>query len=214
MIERLKHEADLKSALDELMIIDQTLIPVVDKVDTIPLRLSEPGYESLAKIVVSQLISRKAADAIWLRLETGISAVSIDNIMSRTEDDLRQFGLSGAKARTLLTIANAQLSGAINFDDVNGATPDSALKMLTSLKGIGPWTAEVYLMFCCGHCDIFPAGDIALRHAAGHAFFAGEKPDEKHLREIAERWRPLRSVAARLLWSYYAALKQSDTNPI
>lgn len=214
MIDRIKNESDIEFALVKLSEQDPALIPVINSVDHVPLRLSKDGVEGLVKIVTSQLISRAAANAIWLRIENGMSEVNEENILRYSEDDLMGLGLSRAKAKTFRTIALASSDGMINFSELNLKPADKALKELMSLKGIGRWSAEVYLMFCCGHCDFFPAGDIALRSAAGDIFHDGNRPDEKSLRLLADRWSPYKSVAARLLWSYYANTKNREILPL
>lgn len=214
MIDRIKNESDIEFALVKLSEQDPALIPVINSVDHVPLRLSKDGVEGLVKIVTSQLISRAAANAIWLRIENEMGEVNEENILRYREDDLMALGLSRAKAKTFRTIALASSDGMINFSELNLKPADKALKELMSLKGIGRWSAEVYLMFCCGHCDFFPAGDIALRSAAGDIFHDGNRPDEKSLRLLADRWSPYKSVAARLLWSYYANTKNREILPL
>ncbi|MEP2981326.1 MAG: DNA-3-methyladenine glycosylase 2 family protein [Lentilitoribacter sp.] len=214
MIDRIKNESDIEFALEKLSEQDSELIPVINSVEHVPLRLSKDGVEGLAKIVTSQLISRAAANAIWLRVENGIGQVNEEQILRCSEDDLMALGLSRAKAKTFRAIATASSEGMNNFTELNLMPADKALKKLMSLKGIGRWSAEVYLMFCCGHCDFFPAGDIALRSAAGDIFFDGNRPDEKRLRLRADRWSPYKSVAARLLWSYYASMKKRESLPL
>ncbi len=214
MIDRIKNESDIEFALEKLSELDPALIPVINSVDHVPLRLSKGDVAGLAKIVTSQLISRAAANAIWLRVENGIGEVNEANILRCSEDELMALGLSRAKAKTFKAIANASSKGVMNFTKLDLMTADKALKELISLKGIGRWSAEVYLMFCCGHCDFFPAGDIALRSAAGDIFHEGNRPDEKTLRILADRWSPYKSVAARLLWSYYASTKNKEILPL
>lgn len=214
MTDRIKNESDIDFALEKLKELDPALIPIINSVDHVPLRLSKDGVEGLAKIVTSQLISRAAAEAIWLRIETELGEINEATILSQSEDELMALGLSRAKAKTFRTIAQASVSNAISFIELSRLPADKALKELMSLKGIGRWSAEVYLMFCCGHYDFFPAGDIALRSAAGEIFYQGERPDEKELRAISQRWSPYKSVAARLLWSYYAHMKNRETLPL
>lgn len=214
MTDRIKNESDIDFAIEKLKELDPALIPIINSVDHVPLRLSKDGVEGLTKIVTSQLISRAAADAIWLRIETGLGEINEATILSQSEDELMALGLSRAKAKTFRKIAQASVSNAISFVELSRLPADKALKELMSLKGIGRWSAEVYLMFCCGHYDFFPAGDIALRSAAGEVFYQGERPDEKELRALSQRWSPYKSVAARLLWSYYAHMKNRETLPL
>ena len=211
---RIQNESDIQFGLDELIKLDPALSPLIEKVEEVPLRLSKNGYAGLAKIVTSQLISRAAAQAIWLRIENELGDVTPKNISCKNEQELKGLGLSGAKARTFIQVAHEVSNGTLNFDEIDQLPPDKALKKLMTFKGIGRWSAEVYLMFCCGHADFFPAGDIALRTAAGNAFWHGIRPDEQQLRARAELWKPYRSIAARLLWAYYAHEENRDKNPI
>ncbi len=214
MKDRIKNESDIEFGLLELAKLDSALAPIINSIDEVPLRLSKGGVEGLAKIVTSQLISRAAATAIWERIELELGEVSAANILGRSEDDLMELGLSRAKAKTYQNIAIASIEGDVNFNELSGMDADKALKKLMSLKGIGRWSAEIYLMFCCGHWDFFPAGDIALRSAAGDIYYGGNRPDEKELRMLAERWSPYKSIAARLLWRYYADMKNREILPL
>jgi DNA-3-methyladenine glycosylase II len=128
-------------------------------------------------------------------------------VLAATEDDLRDCGLSRPKIRTLRAIAGACRDG-FDLDHLATLPAEDAIRTMTTLHGVGPWTAEVYLLFCLGHADIFPAGDLALIVAVGDAFGHAERPSEKAVREIAAAWSPWRGVAARLFWSYYAATRR------
>ena len=122
-------------------------------------------------------------------------------------------GLSRPKQRTLAAISAAVLDEGLDLGGLCDTAPEKAMERLVAIKGIGPWTAEVYLMFCAGHRDIFPAGDLALQEAIRLGFEMAERPDDKAARAIAERWMPWRSVAARILWNYYGTLKR-DAAPV
>lgn len=214
MNKRIDSQTDISLAAAELKILDPQLKPIIEALSDIPLRRAEAGFEGLANIVTSQLISRAAADAIWERLKAHFGVLTVENTTQSTEQQLKDLGLSGAKARTLLGMAEELIHNPGFLTSLEQYEVDKALKELMSLKGIGSWTAEVYLISCCGHPDIFPAGDVALRTAAGHAFFEGVQPDQKTLREHSKRWTPWRSVAARILWAHYAGIKKPDTGPI
>src|SRR5690606_6678877 len=112
---------------------------------------------------------------------------------------------------TVRTIAEAILDGRLDLDLAATLPAEEAVAYLTVHKGIGPWTAEIYLMFCVGHPDIFPVGDLALRKAVGHALDMSETPDEKTLRSLAARWSPYRHAAALLFWKYYAAVMRKTS---
>jgi DNA-3-methyladenine glycosylase II len=118
--------------------------------------------------------------------------------------------MSRPKQRTLRAVAAAIAEGALDLDPLHAATPEEVHAALTAVSGIGPWTADIYLMACIGHADAFAAGDLALQEAARHAFGLAARPSAMELAAIAEAWRPWRGVAARVLWSYYRAVKQRE----
>jgi DNA-3-methyladenine glycosylase II len=123
-------------------------------------------------------------------------------------ETLRAVGQSGAKVRTLTGIAAAAADG-FDLIAVHDLPAEEAVKTMTALKGIGPWTAEIYLLFCVGHPDIFPAGDLALQVGVQEGLKMRSRPDEKKLRKIAEKWTPWRGIAARLFWVYYRVRREN-----
>jgi DNA-3-methyladenine glycosylase II len=173
-----------------------------------PLRRRDPGFAGLAAIIVSQQVSTASASAILGRLEARYFPPDPAQIASASEEDLKGCGLSTPKIRALKAVAEAVMLGGLDFDALSGATAEDAHRALVAVKGIGPWTADVFLTFCLGHPDAFPAGDLALQEAARIALELKTRPDARQLERIAERWRPWRAVAARLLWTYYRAVKR------
>lgn len=166
------------------------------------LRRRPGGYPGLLRIVVGQQISTAAAAAIWARVEAG-GAGDPAEVRAMAEGDLRALGLTGAKAAAAKAIAEADP----DFASI-AETPDTeAMAHLTALRGVGPWTAEVYLMFCEGRRDIFAPGDLALREAARDLFGLPDRPDPKGMARLAEAWSPWRGAAARILWSWYRVIK-------
>ncbi|MBR0554269.1 DNA-3-methyladenine glycosylase 2 family protein [Ciceribacter sp. L1K23] len=205
---------DIEAGLAALFHIDPRLVTIAERAGPLPLRLAEPGFAGLAHIVVSQMVSRASAEAIWGRILLAAGeGLSAERYLMLTEEPIAGFGLSGAKARTLKGLAEAVVSGAIDLDAVTLAPLDEAMAELTRLPGIGPWTAEVYLMFSGGHPDVFPAGDVALRAAVGWAFELPERPDITRVRQISAPWSPWRSVAARLFWAFYATRLGREAAP-
>jgi len=166
-------------------------------------RKRAPGFATLVRIIIDQQVSVQAGAAIWNRLETAAGIVSPQAVTDLGEAGLRQAGLSGAKARYVLGIANAVCAGELDFARLHRRREDSIFSELTALKGVGRWTAEIYLMFALGKPDIMPVGDIALQAAAGRLLGLDERPGPDQLEEISERWRPYRSVAAVMLWHFY-----------
>jgi DNA-3-methyladenine glycosylase II len=124
------------------------------------------------------------------------------------DDALRGLGLSAPKIRTLRAVSIAIMIGDLPLDQFHALPADEAHAMMTRIKGIGPWTADIYLLFCLGHSDAFPAGDLALQEAAKVAYALPERPRDKALITLAEQWRPWRGVAAKVLWAYYGQLKR------
>jgi DNA-3-methyladenine glycosylase II len=209
----IRNDDDVREGLEALAEIDPRLVPVIEAAGTVPLRLAEPGFAGLAFIVVSQVISKASAAAIWRRMSEA-GPLTAENYLRHSEDIVAGFGLSRAKAATLLRLAQAVSEGQVDLDRLAVLEPSNAMAELTALPGIGSWTAEVYLMFCGGHPDIFPSGDVALQAAVATAFQLDRRPTPRELTTLAEVWRPWRSVAARLFWAYYAASQRRDVVPV
>ncbi|PJI39706.1 MAG: DNA-3-methyladenine glycosidase [Rhizobium sp.] len=205
---------DVALGLSELVAIDPRLEPLARRLAPLPLRLADPGFAGLAHIVVSQMVSRASAEAIWARIRAAAGEVpSAEAYLALDADVVSGLGLSRAKASTLELAARAVASGALDLSAISRLDGAEAIARLTALKGIGLWTSEVYLMFCGGHPDIFPAGDVALRAAVGDVFGHEVRPDIRQVVRIAEAWRPWRSVAARLFWAHYAARTGREAVP-
>jgi DNA-3-methyladenine glycosylase II len=174
------------------------------------LRLREPGFEGLARIVVSQQVSVASAAAIWARFSSRFQPMAAATILAASEEELRAAGLSRPKVRTLRAIAMAVTHEGLELDAFDTVPSEQVHAALTRVSGIGPWTADVFLMFCLGRADGFPPGDLALQEAAKMVMQLDVRPTAAELLEIAERWRPWRSVAARLLWAYYKIMKERE----
>jgi DNA-3-methyladenine glycosylase II len=172
-----------------------------------PPRLAEGGVPGLLRIIVDQMISLKAGEAIWRRVEAELSPFDPETILRRREATLMKFGLSRAKARSFRAIAKAVRDGTCPLGALHLHTDEEAMAALRAIAGIGPWTAEIYLLFCLGRADIWPSGDIALQSAVQSVFGLRARPSAKQTIALAEPWRPWRAVAARLLWSHYRELK-------
>jgi DNA-3-methyladenine glycosylase II len=167
------------------------------------LRREEPGLKGLLRIVTDQMISLKAAEAIWARIEVALYPCDADAVLRRRQATLMKLGLSGHKARSFRALALAVRDGTLPLERFAGMPDDEISAALTALHGIGPWTAEIYLLSCLGRPDVWPAGDVALQMAVQDAFGLPERPGERDMRVMAEAWRPWRAVAARLLWAHY-----------
>jgi len=171
-----------------------------------PLRRRPAGFEGLARIVVGQQVSVASAEAIWGRTVLAVQPFEPQALLALKDRKLVAAGLSGGKIRTLRAVATAAANG-LDLTRLDHLADEEVHAALTAVSGIGPWTADVFLLFCLGRADAWAAGDLALQIAAKEAFGLDELPDKVAMLELAERWRPWRGVAARLLWSYYAVLK-------
>jgi DNA-3-methyladenine glycosylase II len=175
-------------------------------------RAREGGFPGLLRMVVEQQVSTIAAAAIWARVETGLGAVTPERVLELDVETLRSFGLSLPKARYAGEIARAQVEGRIDFGHLERLSDEEAIARLVAIKGVGPWTAEAFLMFCEGRLDVFPGGDIALQEAMRWADGLEARPNQAAAYARAERWRPYRAVAAHLLWAWYGAVKRGDAS--
>ena len=201
-------EETLREAAERLRAKDPELIDRLIAIGGAPLlRRREAGFAGLAAIIVSQQVSTASATAIFGRLQALIVPLEAVEIAKATEEDLRACGLSNAKIRALRAVAQAIAEGGLDLEGLGALDAEDAHKALVAVKGVGPWTADIFLLFCLGHADAFPAGDLALQEAAKLALNLKRRPDAARLERIAERWRPLRGVAARMLWAYYRGVK-------
>ena len=194
----------LKKPLAELAARDPDFAAALDLVGLPPERRQQPGFPGLVRIIVAQQLSIHAARTITGRLEAALDPFTPEILLARPVEDLRGFGLSNAKVRYAQAIAQHVVDGHLDFDRLHAADDDEAMTMLTAIKGVGPWTAEIYLLFALNRPDIMPAGDLALAAALQRMKRMRKRPDPKKLRKMAESWRPYRSAAARFLWHYYA----------
>lgn len=200
-------ERDVARALKKLLAADPRLVPIAEVAGPLPLRRQAGGFEGLASIITSQQISTAAAASIWTRFKAAVHPFTPEQFFHTSDDSLRAAGLSRPKIETLRRIAAAAADG-FDLIAVHDLPAEQAMATMTALKGIGPWTAEIYLLFCVGHPDIFPAGDLALQSGVQHALKLRKRPDERRLRKMAEKWMPWRGVAARLFWAYYRATRK------
>ena len=204
---------DVAAGVAALALIDARLGAIIPGIGDVPLRRTEPGFASLASIIVSQQVSRASADAIFGRLERIVTPLSAANVLAGGGAPLVEAGLSRPKQAALLAAAEAVEAGALDLLGLCDVAPEEALAQLTAVHGIGEWTAEVYLLFAAGHADIFPAKDVALQAAAADILGLAQRPDHDQLRVLSKSWTPWRGVAARLLWAHYRNLKGREAAP-
>lgn len=207
-------EADLDAALAKLVLADPRLGPVLAKAGRPPLRRREGGFAGLCAIVIGQQLSVASAAAIRGRMMAAFDPFHHDAVRRARAGKLARLGLSAAKIRTLKAIGKAVSKADINLEALVHMDADDAHNALIKLHGIGPWTADIYLMVCLGHADAWPAGDLALQEAARLALNLRSRPDAKRMIKLAQIWRPYRAVAAHLLWKYYGVVKGREGAPV
>jgi DNA-3-methyladenine glycosylase II len=209
-IVHLNNQADLENAIDALVAQDRRLKPVLKLSGMPSLRRRDPGFAGLAAIVCGQQVSTASAAAIWGRVSTAFDPFHHDALRRARAERLGRLGLSAAKIKTLKNLARELAAERLDLEILANQDADAAHTALTALHGIGPWTADVYLLFCLGHGDAWPAGDLAVQEAVKIGLGLETRPTAKEMAVLAEPWRPLRGAAAHLWWSDYKALKQRD----
>jgi DNA-3-methyladenine glycosylase II len=203
-------DQDIAEGVEALQAQCEVIRRIVPLTGTPPLRRQRNGFDGLLWIVIGQQVSVAAGNAIWNKLATNFPVRSPDIFLDAGDDALRASGLSAPKMRTIRAISIAMSEGSLDLPALAFMAADDAKQTMVRIKGIGPWTADVYLMFCLGHADAFAPGDLALQEAIRMAFRLDERPTDREIGLIAERWRPWRAVAARLLWAYYKVEKDRE----
>ena len=198
-------EATLRAAAAELAARDADLAGIVERHGPPPLWARPPGFETLVAIVLEQQVSLRSGAAALERLRDAAGSISPGPIVRLGEDGARRAGLTRQKARYVVGLAAATLDGRFDPVRVGAADDDAARSELIGLLGVGHWTADIYLLMALGRRDVWPDGDLALGAALRHAKRLETIPTAAEQRAIAERWRPWRAVAARILWHAYLA---------
>jgi DNA-3-methyladenine glycosylase II len=166
-------------------------------------RNSTPGAETLLRTIVGQQVSVAAARSMWAKLEAAFgSPPDLEKLLAASDEQLRAAGMSRQKSGYIRSLASLVLSGELDLGSLP-ADDEDAIALLTKIKGIGRWSAEIYLLFAEGRADVFPAGDLAVLIELGRLLGLPDKPSEKQLRELAQAWRPYRGAAAVLAWHSY-----------
>ncbi|HEY0330355.1 MAG TPA: DNA-3-methyladenine glycosylase 2 family protein [Rhodopseudomonas sp.] len=210
MTVHLNSQADLDDAITALVKQDPRLRAVLKRAGRPALRRREPGFAGLAAIVCGQQLSVASAAAIWQRVSAAFDPFHHDALRRARADRLGRLGLSAAKIKTLKNLARELAAERLDLEALAEQDADAAHARLTALHGIGPWTADIYLLFCLGHGDAWPAGDLALQEAMRVGLKLEARPTPKQMAPLAEPWRPLRGAAAHLWWAYYHAVKQRE----
>ncbi len=206
---RIANAEHLEEAVAALLAADKRLHAVVARAGRpqfVPRR--KHGFEALISIVVSQQLSVAAADTIFARVKDKVSPFEPATVLAADAATLRACGLSAPKQKHMKTIAGAILDGTLDLKRVRRLADEDARAHLTAVKGIGPWTADIYLMSSLGRADIWPVGDVALQAAIARALGLRKRPNEKAIERLSKAWRPWRTVAARLFWIHEDGLRR------
>jgi len=197
--------AGLRAGVEALAAIDPDLAGIAERHGPPPLWARDPGFDTLVRIILEQQVSLASAEAAHLRLVAAAGAVEPAAVVAAGEDRLRDAGLTRQKARYLTMLATDLLEGRVDLQAVATADDDEARRQLVRIVGIGPWTADIYLLMALGRPDIWPTGDLALAGSMRRAKRLATLPSNAEQAAIAAAWRPWRAVAARLLWHAYLA---------
>ncbi|MBU1348046.1 MAG: DNA-3-methyladenine glycosylase 2 family protein [Alphaproteobacteria bacterium] len=200
----------LNAARAELVRLDPALERAHAQTPPFDWRVGDRGFLGLFRMIVDQQVSLASAASVWARLQEGLGEITPDALLAHDLDALRGMGLSRQKATYGQGIARAQLDGTVDLEHLSTLDDQAAIAALVSLKGVGLWTAEAYLLICDGRLDVFPGGDVALQEAIRWADRADVRPDTKAAYARAEIWRPHRGVASHLLWAWYGGVKKGQ----
>jgi DNA-3-methyladenine glycosylase II len=198
-----KARRDLRRGIDQLATLDPHVAEWLPRIGYPKPRARPIGFVGFARAIVAQQVSVAAATGIWNKLEAGLGAMEPIRVIETPDDGLRTMGLSRQKASYIRGLAEAVVSGTLNFDDLHAAEDEAAIATITQLKGLGRWSAEIYLLFAMRRPDIWPGNDLALQEAMRILKKLRSRPDEKRLRKLGEAWRPHRSAGALFLWHVY-----------
>ena len=193
----------IRTHVDALAEREQAFARVIDQHGMPEPRNSEPGAHTLLRTIVGQQVSVAAARSMWAKLETAFgSPPDLNLLLAASDEEMRAAGMSRQKAGYIRSLAELVISGELDLANLP-EDDEEAIALLTKIKGIGRWSAEIYLLFAEGRADVFPAGDLAVLVELGRLLGLPDKPSEKQLRELAEAWRPYRGAAAVLAWHSY-----------
>jgi DNA-3-methyladenine glycosylase II len=195
--------AAARAALDRLAALDPDLRRIEAEAGPLPWRVRQAGFPGLLSAIVGQQISNQAAAAIWRRCCALPGSLTPETFLLLEEDVLRAAGLSRPKIGHARAVADAFRTGILANDTLAVLPDEDAVRLLSSIRGLGVWSAEVYLLFALERSDVFPAGDLALQAAAAHLKGLDTRPSAAALRALAAAWQPDRALAARLLWHWW-----------
>jgi DNA-3-methyladenine glycosylase II len=197
------NEERLARAAKELAKLDGDLARLLKNLGTPPLWDREPGFATLVRIILEQQVSLASADAMYRRLSSAIQPITPESIIAAGALHLRSFGVTRQKAAYFINLAEAIQSGALDLHSLSEESDETAIDKLVAVKGVGPWTAKIYLLMVLRRPDVWPVGDVALATAVKNLRGWQSRPTQPELTDIAKAWRPHRATAARMLWHYY-----------
>jgi DNA-3-methyladenine glycosylase II len=212
-MQKIRNEKDLKEGVTALVKSCAHMARIYALAGDPPLRRRPSGFKGLVRVITSQQLSMASAEAIWLRLEAAVEPFTPNRFFATPEQDLRAAGLSKVKVATLRGLAEAIDTDSLDLNALSEETEDVIHARLTALKGIGPWTADIYILLCLARADAWSPGDLALQVAVKDALELDGRPDQVLMKELAEGWRPWRAVAARMLWAYYGLRRKTSAAP-
>lgn len=202
----------LNPAIDALAILEPAFATALARVGYPAPRLRDRGYATLLRTIVGQQVSVRAADSVWRKLEAAVGDPTDPHaIIAASDETLRACGFSRQKSSYAKSLADEVTSGRLDLANLP-LDDEEAIAALTRVKGIGRWSAEIYLLFAEGRADIWPAGDLAVQIEVGRILGHDARPSEKLTRELAEAWRPHRGAAAIFAWHHYGA--GADAAPV
>ena len=190
----------MRQALKHLRHSDPILAAIIDRVGPCRMQYSEPTFEALVRSIVYQQLSGKAASTIFGRVAQAVGEITPERLAAKSPEELRPLGLSGQKAKYILDLAEKTRTGVVRFQDLPALADDAVIEHLTQVKGVGVWTAHMFLIFALRRPDILPTGDLGIRNAAQRAYGLKEAPKPEKLENLARKWRPYASVASWYLW--------------
>ena len=198
----------LCKAVDELCSRDTDLRRVVQKFGPPPLWARRPNFATLVRIILEQQVSLASAESTFRRLQGAVQRVTPESVAQLSLAEIRRLGFTRQKAGYCLDLARLIEAGGLNLNHLSRADDGAARAALLEVRGIGPWTADIYLLMALRRPDVWPDGDVALAAAAHRVKRLRQRPNFDRLRKIAAKWRPWRSVAARILWHHYLSERQ------
>jgi DNA-3-methyladenine glycosylase II len=193
----------LAKSLKALAASDGDVAEWISRIGSPAPRVRPAGFEGFMRAIVAQQVSVPAASGIWRKLEAGLGEIAPEAVLACDDGRLREMGLSRQKSAYARGLAQAVSDGTLDFDELHAADDEAAIAMITRLKGLGRWSAEIYLLFAMQRPDVWPANDLALQEAMRILKRLRARPDEKRLRRLGEKWRPHRSAGALFLWHVY-----------